>query len=150
MGDVALLAGSPADANDHYSTAIELSRPAQDFVWCAAALEGKAHALVSWHPFWAQDLLWGCAGCLACWVHGVLCCESLSGSLMPACQLHAVLCCAVLCCAVLGVLQPLINRPSSIGSPSTAGLPASSPSAPRQAAKPALQQAERAGGWLGR
>ena len=47
MGDVALLAGSPADANDHYSTAVELSRPAQDFVWCAAALEGRAHALVS-------------------------------------------------------------------------------------------------------
>ena len=47
MGDVALLAGSPADANDHFSTAVELSRPAQDWVWCAAALEGKAHALVS-------------------------------------------------------------------------------------------------------
>lgn len=46
MGDVALLAGSPADANDHFSTAVELSRPAQDWVWCAAALEGKAHAMV--------------------------------------------------------------------------------------------------------
>lgn len=45
-GDVALLAGSPADASEHYGTAVELLRPSQDFVYCAAALEGRAHALV--------------------------------------------------------------------------------------------------------
>ena len=50
MGDVALLAGSPADAAEHYLTAIELSRPSSDFVWCAAALEGRAHAQVRFWP----------------------------------------------------------------------------------------------------
>ena len=64
MGDVALLAGSPADANDHFSTAVELSRPAQDWVWCAAALEGKAHALVSLQfPTGAVN---GASWCLVC------------------------------------------------------------------------------------
>ncbi|KAK9802768.1 hypothetical protein WJX73_000202 [Symbiochloris irregularis] len=46
MGDVALLAGSPVDADEHYSTAVEMSRPALDFVWAAAALEGRAHSQV--------------------------------------------------------------------------------------------------------
>lgn len=46
MGDVALLAGSPADAAEHYATAVDLARPSADFVWCAAALEGRAHAQV--------------------------------------------------------------------------------------------------------
>ena len=46
MGDFSLLAGSPADAADHYNTAAELSRICNDSVWCAAALVGMANAKV--------------------------------------------------------------------------------------------------------
>ena len=46
MGDTALLAGSPADAADHYNTAVELCRLTNDLVWTSAALEGLAHAKV--------------------------------------------------------------------------------------------------------
>ena len=46
MGDFSLLAGSPADAADHYNTASELSRICNDSVWCAAALIGMANAKV--------------------------------------------------------------------------------------------------------
>lgn len=46
MGDTALLAGSPADASDHYNTAVELCRLTNDLVWTSAALEGLAHAKV--------------------------------------------------------------------------------------------------------
>lgn len=46
MGDTALLAGSPADAADHYNTAAELCRLTNDLVWTSAALEGLAHSKV--------------------------------------------------------------------------------------------------------
>ena len=46
MGDTALLAGSPADAAEHYNTAAELCRLTNDLVWTSAALEGLAHSKV--------------------------------------------------------------------------------------------------------
>ena len=46
-GDVALLAGSPRDALEHYRSGLELSKAAGDAVWAAAALEGLAHARVA-------------------------------------------------------------------------------------------------------
>ena len=47
MGDVSLLAGSPADAIEHYSTAIDLSKACADVVWTGAAFGGIASAKVS-------------------------------------------------------------------------------------------------------
>lgn len=47
MGDYCLLAGSPADARDHYQTAADLARASTDFIWAGAALEGLAHSRVS-------------------------------------------------------------------------------------------------------
>eukprot|EP00249_Psilotum_nudum_P021179 c28007_g1_i1 orf=213-3731(+) len=46
IGDYCLLAGSPVDANAHYSTAIELARLTGDVFWNAGALEGCVCALV--------------------------------------------------------------------------------------------------------
>lgn len=46
LADISLLAGSPADAHDHYSTAAELCRVSNDWLWTAAALQGMAHAKV--------------------------------------------------------------------------------------------------------
>lgn len=46
MGDYCLLAGSPVDANLHYSTALELARLTGDFFWYAGALEGSVCALL--------------------------------------------------------------------------------------------------------
>lgn len=46
MGDVALLAGSPNDALEHYATASELARTSGDFVWAGAAFEGLAQSRV--------------------------------------------------------------------------------------------------------
>ncbi|KAF5193874.1 Trafficking protein particle complex ii [Thalictrum thalictroides] len=46
IGDYCLLAGSPVDANAHYSTAIELARLTGDFFWYAGALEGSVCALL--------------------------------------------------------------------------------------------------------
>ena len=46
LADVSLLAGSPADAQDHYTTAADLARVSNDWVWAAAALQGLAHAKV--------------------------------------------------------------------------------------------------------
>lgn len=46
MGDFCLLAGSPTDAADHFTTAAELSRNCNDSVWCAAAFMGLASAKV--------------------------------------------------------------------------------------------------------
>lgn len=46
IGDYCLLAGSPVDANAHYSTALELSRLTGDFFWYAGALEGSVCALL--------------------------------------------------------------------------------------------------------
>ena len=46
LADISLLAGSPADAQDHYTTAAELCRVSNDWVWTAAALQGIAHAKV--------------------------------------------------------------------------------------------------------
>ena len=40
MGDYALLSGSPLDATEHYTTAVELSKASQDWVYVSAALEG--------------------------------------------------------------------------------------------------------------
>ena len=47
LADVSLLAGSPADAHDHYTTAAELSRVSNDWLWTASALQGLAHAKVN-------------------------------------------------------------------------------------------------------
>jgi len=46
FGDWSMLAGSPRDAYDHYSTCVELSRYCGDAVWGAAAVEGMAEAKV--------------------------------------------------------------------------------------------------------
>ncbi|KAI3687135.1 hypothetical protein L1987_80826 [Smallanthus sonchifolius] len=46
IGDYCLLAGSPFDANAHYSTALELSRLTGDYFWYAGALEGGVCALL--------------------------------------------------------------------------------------------------------
>ncbi|XP_020536362.1 trafficking protein particle complex II-specific subunit 120 homolog isoform X2 [Jatropha curcas] len=46
IGDYCLLAGSPVDANAHYSTALELARLTADFFWYAGALEGSICALL--------------------------------------------------------------------------------------------------------
>lgn len=46
IGDYCLLAGSPVDANAHYSTALELARLTGDFFWHAGAMEGSVCALL--------------------------------------------------------------------------------------------------------
>lgn len=46
MGDVSLLAGSPADAAEHYLTAVDLARTCSDSAWHGAALAGLASAKV--------------------------------------------------------------------------------------------------------
>ena len=58
MGDFSLLAGSPADAADHYTTATELSRISNDLVWCGAAYIGLANSRVS-NPFPSQKYISG-------------------------------------------------------------------------------------------
>ncbi|GLT76138.1 hypothetical protein SLA2020_478140 [Shorea laevis] len=49
IGDYCLLAGSPVDANAHYSTALELARLTADHFWFAGALEGSVCALLIDH-----------------------------------------------------------------------------------------------------
>ncbi|GLU01272.1 hypothetical protein SLE2022_185840 [Rubroshorea leprosula] len=49
IGDYCLLAGSPVDANAHYSTALELARLTADYFWFAGALEGSVCALLIDH-----------------------------------------------------------------------------------------------------
>ncbi|KAL0327399.1 UNVERIFIED_CONTAM: Trafficking protein particle complex II-specific subunit [Sesamum angustifolium] len=49
IGDYCLLAGSPVDANAHYSTALELTRLTADFFWYAGAMEGSVCALLIDH-----------------------------------------------------------------------------------------------------
>ncbi|XP_078433415.1 transport protein TRS120 [Wolffia australiana] len=46
IGDYCLLAGSAVDANDHYTTAIELARLTGDVFWHAGALEGSVAAML--------------------------------------------------------------------------------------------------------
>ncbi|BDA44212.1 probable trafficking protein particle complex subunit 9 at N-terminal half [Coccomyxa sp. Obi] len=46
MGDVSLLAGSPADAAEHYLTAVDLARTCSDTAWHGAALAGLASAKI--------------------------------------------------------------------------------------------------------
>ncbi|CAA0836178.1 Trafficking protein particle complex II-specific subunit 120 homolog [Striga hermonthica] len=46
IGDYCLLAGSPVDANAHYSTALELTRLTADFFWYAGAMEGSICAFL--------------------------------------------------------------------------------------------------------
>ncbi|KAG6420395.1 hypothetical protein SASPL_116921 [Salvia splendens] len=46
IGDYCLLAGSPVDANAHYSTSLELTRLTADFFWYAGAMEGSVCALL--------------------------------------------------------------------------------------------------------
>jgi hypothetical protein len=67
MGDYCLLAGSPRNAIEQYSYALELSRGASDFIWIGSAQEGLMCAKVtlsSPHPpfspaersRWSRDL----------------------------------------------------------------------------------------------
>lgn len=58
QGDVALLAGSPADAFDHYTGAIDLARVSNDAVWLAAALEGRVTAKVQQHDLMQRRHTW--------------------------------------------------------------------------------------------
>ena len=53
LADISLLAGSPADAQDHYTTAAELCRVSNDWLWTAAALQGIAHAKVRTIPLFS-------------------------------------------------------------------------------------------------
>lgn len=46
MGDFSLLAGSPADAQDHYTTATDLSRATGDWAFAAGAMAGYAAAKI--------------------------------------------------------------------------------------------------------
>jgi hypothetical protein len=46
MGDASLLAGSPADAAEHYLTAVDLARTCSDTAWHGTALAGLATAKV--------------------------------------------------------------------------------------------------------
>ena len=46
IGDYCILAGSPADANGHYTTALELCRMTGDYFWYAGALEGGVCAFL--------------------------------------------------------------------------------------------------------
>lgn len=46
IGDYCLLAGSPIDADAHYSTALELARLTGDYFWYAGAMEGSVCALL--------------------------------------------------------------------------------------------------------
>ncbi|KAH0664225.1 hypothetical protein KY284_029156 [Solanum tuberosum] len=46
IGDYCLLAGSPVDANAHYTTSLELARLTGDFFWYAGAMEGSVCALL--------------------------------------------------------------------------------------------------------
>ncbi|KAI3512312.1 hypothetical protein L1887_19627 [Cichorium endivia] len=46
IGDYCLLAGSPVDANNHYSDALELARTIGDYFWYAGALEGSVSAFL--------------------------------------------------------------------------------------------------------
>ncbi|KAI3467978.1 hypothetical protein Pfo_024641 [Paulownia fortunei] len=49
IGDYCLLAGSPVDANAHYSTALELARLTGDFFWYAGSMEGSVCAFLIDH-----------------------------------------------------------------------------------------------------
>ena len=49
IGDVCLMVGSPLDALEHYETSAELSRQVGDTCWQAAALEGRACAILLAH-----------------------------------------------------------------------------------------------------
>eukprot|EP00250_Pteridium_aquilinum_P010698 c19573_g1_i1 orf=677-4231(-) len=49
IGDYCLLAGSPLDANAHYTTAVDLARLTGDLFWHAGAIEGSVCALVIHH-----------------------------------------------------------------------------------------------------
>lgn len=110
LADISLLAGSPADAQDHYSTAADLARVSNDWVWAAAALQGLAQAKVSLHPRQLHipptlDLTsmhalaelslpllgWAVLDC------AVPCCAALCCAMLGC----PMLCWAVLCCAVL-------------------------------------------------
>ena len=51
IGDYCLLAGSPVDANAHYSTALELARLTTDYFWYAGAMEGSVCSLLVSVPF---------------------------------------------------------------------------------------------------
>jgi hypothetical protein len=66
MGDYCLLAGSPIDASDHYSTAIELARLTGDVFWHAGAIEGIVSALVvQKQKGYEQCVLLGLCGIIA-------------------------------------------------------------------------------------
>lgn len=83
MGDTALLAGSPADAVDHYNTAVELCRLTNDLVWTSAALEGLAHAKVC-HCFIIISLLMRLDWMAVCCREYRILCEQMSSSLNKA------------------------------------------------------------------
>jgi hypothetical protein len=53
-GDLALMAGSPVDAREHYRSGADLSRAAGDAVWAAAGLEGLAAARLAEAVLWVE------------------------------------------------------------------------------------------------
>jgi hypothetical protein len=67
IGDYCLLAGSPVDANAHYSTALELSRLTADYFWYAGALEGSVCALLVCAPFELNDKMTFMSNTSFCW-----------------------------------------------------------------------------------
>ena len=58
MGDYSLMAGSPADAADHYQTSVDLARACSDSIWLGAAIEGLAHAKARPRPPPAAEGPW--------------------------------------------------------------------------------------------
>ena len=78
LADISLLAGSPADAQDHYTTAADLARVSNDWVWAAAALQGLAHAKVPVMLYAA--VLWCACDATSC----CMACGTVSHLVAPA------------------------------------------------------------------
>jgi len=74
IGDYCLLAGSPVDANAHYSTALELSRLTGDYFWYAGALEGSVCALLVFSLLLLSVLFYLIFNAVACMVMQSMCC----------------------------------------------------------------------------
>jgi hypothetical protein len=87
IGDYCLLAGSPVDANAHYSTALELARLTTDYFWYAGALEGSFCALLVCASFELNDKMTFMSNASFCW--------SMNMVMLPICLMslacHAVM-----------------------------------------------------------